>query len=110
MIGDGPVGVRAPRHGPSEDDLPGHGRSARQAQYEDAVRVRVQVARIAAKRGFERIDFQVLDWNTPAIEFYQSLGAVPMEEWTVQRLTGHSLQRLAEGTTTTASRGGRRLA
>ncbi len=39
----------------------------------------------------------MLDWNTPAIGFYQALGARPMEEWTIMRLDGDALRRLAEG-------------
>ena len=56
------------------------------------------LATIAVERQCGRMEWSVLDWNTPAIEFYQSLGAVPMSEWTVQRLTGEALRRLAEGT------------
>jgi len=40
----------------------------------------------------------VLDWNTPALEFYHAVGAVPMTEWTVHRVTGDALTRLAAGT------------
>jgi hypothetical protein len=39
----------------------------------------------------------VLDWNEPALKVYRSIGAVPMGEWTVQRMTGEALRRLAEG-------------
>jgi hypothetical protein len=39
----------------------------------------------------------VLDWNAPSIEFYRSLGAVPMDEWTVFRLTGDAMQQLGDG-------------
>lgn len=46
-----------------------------------------ELARIAAERGWPRVEWAVLDWNAPAIEFYRSLGAVPMDEWTVWRLT-----------------------
>ena len=42
------------------------------------------------------MEWWVLDWNEPAIRFYKSLGAVPMEEWTVQRLTGDALQACAD--------------
>ncbi|MBI3694354.1 MAG: GNAT family N-acetyltransferase [Acidobacteria bacterium] len=54
-----------------------------------------RLAQIAAERGYWRIDWVVLDWNQPAIEFYKRLGAVPMDEWTTFRLTGDSLRRLA---------------
>lgn len=51
----------------------------------------VQLAKIAVERNCGRLEWSVLDWNTPAIEFYKSLGAVPMEGWTVNRLTGEAL-------------------
>ena len=54
-----------------------------------------EVARIAVARGCPRYDWNVLDWNTPAIEFYKSLGARPLDEWTGYRLTGEALARLA---------------
>ena len=53
------------------------------------------LARIAVERGCGRMEWSVLDWNEPAIRFYRSLGAEPMEEWTVYRLTGDALTRLA---------------
>lgn len=43
-------------------------------------------------RGYSRLEWWVLDWNTPAIDFYRSVGAVPMDEWTVFRLTGDALK------------------
>lgn len=55
-----------------------------------------RLAQIAVERGCERFDWAVLDWNKPSIEFYKSLGAFPMDEWTVFRLTGDPLQRVAE--------------
>lgn len=55
------------------------------------------LARIAVDRGYGRFEWWVLDWNTPAIDFYRSLGAEPMDEWTVQRVTGDALRRLAAG-------------
>lgn len=55
----------------------------------------LQVVRLAVDRGCGRVEWSVLDWNTPAIGFYRSLGAVPMEEWTTFRLTGDALIRLA---------------
>jgi GNAT superfamily N-acetyltransferase len=54
------------------------------------------LAQIAVERGCERFDWAVLDWNKPSIEFYKSLGAFPMDEWTVFRLTGESLKKVAE--------------
>ena len=53
------------------------------------------LARRCVDEGLARLEWWVLDWNEPALAFYQSLGAVPMEEWTVQRLTGEELRRLA---------------
>lgn len=54
-----------------------------------------EVARLAVQRGCGRLEWSVLDWNEPALRFYRSLGAQPMSEWTVQRLTGATLERLA---------------
>jgi len=54
-----------------------------------------RLAKIALERGYGRVEWAVLDWNTPSIEFYRSLGAVPLDEWTVYRLTGDALARLA---------------
>jgi GNAT superfamily N-acetyltransferase len=56
-----------------------------------------ELARIAVDRGYGRFEWWVLDWNTPAIEFYRSIGAEPMDEWTVQRVSGKALRALAEG-------------
>jgi GNAT superfamily N-acetyltransferase len=53
-----------------------------------------ELARIAIARGCGRMEWWVLDWNAPAIEFYRRLGARPMDEWTVFRLTGDSLRAL----------------
>ena len=55
-----------------------------------------ELARIAVERGCARMEWAVLDWNTPAIDFYKSLDAVPMDEWTIFRLTGPGIGRLAE--------------
>jgi len=55
-----------------------------------------RLAKIAVERGYGRLQWEVLDWNTPSIEFYRGLGAVPLEEWTGYRLTGDALARLAE--------------
>ena len=52
------------------------------------------VAKIAVERKCGRFEWSVLDWNTRAIDFYRSLGAVPMDQWTVQRVTGPALERL----------------
>ena len=49
------------------------------------------LAEIAVQRGYARVEWSVLDWNAPSIAFYRRLGAVPMEGWTVHRLTGESL-------------------
>jgi GNAT superfamily N-acetyltransferase len=54
-----------------------------------------QLARICVERGYGRLEWSVLDWNAPALGFYASLGAVPMDEWTVNRLTGPALLALA---------------
>jgi GNAT superfamily N-acetyltransferase len=53
------------------------------------------LAKIAAERDCGRFEWAVLDWNEPAIGFYKSLGAKPMHEWTVFRVTGESLRALA---------------
>jgi len=55
-----------------------------------------RLAAIAVERGCGRFEWSVLDWNEPAIGFYKKLGAVPMEDWTVFRLTGSALTRLAQ--------------
>ena len=54
------------------------------------------LATIAEERGYARVEWSVLDWNAPSIEFYRSLGAEPMDGWTVFRLTGPALRRAAE--------------
>jgi len=53
------------------------------------------LAKLATERKCGRVEWSVLDWNTPAIGFYQKLGAVATDEWTVHRLTGRALERLA---------------
>lgn len=53
------------------------------------------LARVAKERGCARLNWAVLDWNQPAIEFYRRLGATPLEDWTVFRLSGDALDRLA---------------
>jgi GNAT superfamily N-acetyltransferase len=56
----------------------------------------VDLAKIAGERGCGRMEWAVLDWNDPAIQFYRKLGAKPMDEWTVFRLTRDGIARLAE--------------
>jgi len=53
------------------------------------------LAKRAVAQNCARVEWSVLDWNTPSIEFYKSLGAVPMDEWTVFRLAGDALNKLA---------------
>lgn len=55
----------------------------------------VELARIALDRGYGRLEWWVLDWNEPALRFYRSIGALAMDEWTVQRVTGQTLRDLA---------------
>ena len=57
------------------------------------------VAAIAVAEGCSRFEWAVLDWNTPAIDFYNSLGATPMSEWTTMRLSGDALPALASQST-----------
>jgi len=54
----------------------------------------IHLAKIANDRGYGRVEWSVLNWNEPAINFYKALGAKPMDEWTVFRLTGESLRKL----------------
>ena len=53
------------------------------------------LAALCVERGYERFQWWVLDWNKPSIDFYESLGAVPMDEWTVFRLSGDALKKFA---------------
>ena len=55
-----------------------------------------KLAQTALERGCGRLEWSCLDWNTPSIEFYKSLGAQPMEEWTVYRLAGQTLEEMAQ--------------
>ncbi|HEV2093363.1 MAG TPA: GNAT family N-acetyltransferase [Rubrobacter sp.] len=55
------------------------------------------LAKLAVARGCGRLEWWVLDWNEPSIGFYRKLGAVPMDDWTVYRLTGGALDELAAG-------------
>ncbi len=56
----------------------------------------VHLAKLAKERGYTRVNWAVLDWNQPAIDFYRNTGATPLEEWTVFRLSGEALDRLAQ--------------
>lgn len=56
------------------------------------------LAKLAVERDFCRVEWSVLNWNTPSIEFYKALGAVPMDEWTVYRVMDEALTKLAAGT------------
>lgn len=55
-----------------------------------------ELARIAVQRGCGRLEWCCLDWNQPSIDFYLSLGAQPLDDWTTYRLTGETLTRMAE--------------
>jgi GNAT superfamily N-acetyltransferase len=54
------------------------------------------LARLCVENGWSRLQWSVLDWNTPSIEFYKSLGAVMMDEWTLCRVSGPALDQLAK--------------
>ena len=56
----------------------------------------LHVARVARKRGCGRFEWAALDWNEPAIRFYKSLGAVALDDWTIFRVTGPALEKLAD--------------
>ena len=55
-----------------------------------------ELARLCVERGYQRLEWSVLNWNEPAIGFYRSLGAVPQDEWTVYRLTDQALTDLGK--------------
>ena len=55
-----------------------------------------RLAQITVERGCGRLEWSCLDWNQPSIDFYRSLGAVPMSDWTVYRLTGDTLKNMAK--------------
>ncbi len=55
-----------------------------------------KLAQIAVERGCDRLEWWCLDWNKPSIDFYLSLGAVPMKDWTVYRISGETLIKLSE--------------
>ena len=61
-------------------------------------RLLAHLARTAMERGYGRVEWAVLDWNADAIRFYESLGAVPMSDWTTFRLTGDALDALGVAT------------
>src|SRR5438309_7497763 len=63
----------------------------------------IHLAKIARDRGCGRMEWAVLDWNGPAIQFYRSLGAKPMHEWTVFRLNGEEIGKLASAADTAAT-------
>ncbi len=54
-----------------------------------------ELARLCVERGYARLDWAVLDWNAPALEFYASIGAVPLDTWRLHRLAGPALEALA---------------
>ena len=56
----------------------------------------LELVRIARERNCGRMEWVCLDWNKPSIDFYRSMGAVPLDEWTTYRLAGDALARLAE--------------
>src|SRR5579864_9246081 len=56
----------------------------------------IEIAKIAKARNCGRFEWAVLDWNRPAIDFYRGLGAVPLDDWTLFRVTGEALDKLAE--------------
>ena len=55
-----------------------------------------ELARIAVERGCGRLEWWCLDWNTPSIDFYKSMGAVPMSDWTTYRITGETLAAMGQ--------------
>lgn len=66
---------------------------------------RALLAGVCAERGYARLEWSVLDWNTPSIAVYRSIGAMPMDEWTMFRLDGAALATLADVTARPAGRG-----
>ena len=64
----------------------------------------VHLAKIAHERGCGRMEWAVLDWNEPAIQFYKKIGAAPLDEWTVFRLTRDGIAKLAGSSTATWSK------
>jgi len=58
----------------------------------------LHLGRLAVQRGCARFEWSVLDWNQRAIDFYRSMGAEPMDEWTVFRVSGEALARMGRST------------
>jgi GNAT superfamily N-acetyltransferase len=56
-----------------------------------------ELARVCVERGYPRLEWVVLDWNAPSIAFYRALGAQPMDEWDIYRLSGPALRALGSG-------------
>jgi GNAT superfamily N-acetyltransferase len=56
----------------------------------------VHLAQLTRERGGARLEWSVLDWNEPAIQFYKGLGAEPLDDWTMYRVTGEKLDQLAQ--------------
>ena len=56
-----------------------------------------RIAQIGLERGCGRLEWSVLNWNQRAIDFYKALGAAPMDEWTIYRVTGAAMEKLANG-------------
>ena len=54
------------------------------------------LAKLAHEKNYTRVEWSVLDWNEPSIQFYRSIGAIPMDGWTVQRLHGQALKNFAK--------------
>ncbi len=63
-----------------------------------------ELAKIAVARGYGRMEWAVLDWNEPSIGFYKKLGATPLDDWIVYRLTGEALRNLARSDESTPER------
>ena len=62
-------------------------------------RLLAEVAQVAVERQCQRLEWAVLDWNAPSIEFYKSLGAEPLDEWTIFRMAPAAIQKLAGSST-----------
>jgi GNAT superfamily N-acetyltransferase len=55
----------------------------------------IEMAKLAVARGYGRVEWSVLNWNEPSIEFYRKLGAVPLDDWTTYRLTSEPMRKLS---------------
>ena len=64
-----------------------------------------ELAKLCVERGYTRFQWLVLDWNEPSIAFYQSIGAIPMDEWTVYRMSGRALEAFANRENSDRERG-----